>query len=352
MDSSGEAGNKERAAILADPAWLPHRVLDEGRTLQLVHLPRDEQRGLSFLDHRFVAEEIPRFELAVAELAGKDKPPTAAGCHFIFHSAFCCSTLMSRALGEAGAATSLHEPQALTDLACLLPKSHWPDDQQQALRVVLDLLERPHQVGGTTVIKPSDFANPLIDAILAFRPGSRILLMYAALPAFLLTIARRGRKYRSWARSLATIYRRHPQFETKRTNDLLLLTDLEVAAFVWLNHQARFVRLAATLPEGRVATLRADSFLAEPARTVHAASAHFGLGLTEEQAAAIAAGSVFGEHSKRPGRSFDPAALKREEALAGFAYGAEIGEAVEWAEAVAAQAGVPLSLEAPLLGRS
>ncbi len=349
MNVSGDADERDRAAVLADPAWLPHRVLDEGRTLQLVRLPRDEQRRLPFLDERFVAAGAPRFELAIAELAEAEKPATAAGCHFIFHSAFCCSTLMSRALDIEGAATTLHEPQAFIDLAYLLPQSHWPDDQRQALEVVLDLLERPHRAGEKTVIKPTDFANPLIEAILALRPSSRILLMYADLPAYLLTIARRGRKHRSWARSLATICRRHPQFETDRTSDLLLLTDLEAASFVWLQHQARFARLVGELPAGRVATLRADRFLAEPARAVHAAAAHFGLGLMEEQAAAIAAGPVFRRHSKWPDRNFDPADQKREEAVAGFAYGAEIAETVEWAEAVAAEAGVPLSLEAPLL---
>jgi hypothetical protein len=349
MDSNGDTGGGGRAAILADPNWLPHRVLDEGRTLQLVRLPREERRKLPFLDHRYVPEEAPRAELAFAEVAGAGTPAEADGCRFIFHSAFCCSTLMSRALDIEGTATTLHEPQALLDLAYLLPKSGWPDDQRLALGIVLDLLERPHEAGEKTVIKPTDFANPLIDAMLALRPQCRILLMSSALPAFLLTIVRRGREYRTWARALATIYRRHPQFDTELTADLMLLTDLEVAAFVWLQHQARFARLLSELPAGRVATLRAESFLAEPARAVHSAAAHFGLGLAAEQAEAIASGPVFRSHSKWPHRSFDPAARKREEAVAGFAYGAEIAAAVEWAEAVAAEAGVPLSLDAPLL---
>lgn len=340
---------RDREAILADPAWLPHRVLDEGRTLELVHLPRDEQRALPFLDQRFVPMAAPRIDLAVSQAAGARKPPAGAGCHFIFHSAFCCSTLMSRALDVEGSATVLHEPNALIDLASLLPRSHWPDEHKLALGTVLDLLQRSHKAGERTVIKPSDFANPLIDSILALRPESRILLMYSALPDFLLTIARRGRKYRSWARSAATIWWRHPQFESKGTSDPSLLTDLEVAAFLWLQHLAQFARLLAELPPWRVATLRADSFLAEPARAVHSASSHFGLGLTKEQSVEIADGPVFKRHSKWPDRPFDPAAEKREEAVARFAYGAEIAEAVTWGEALAAEAGVKLDLEARLL---
>lgn len=347
MDDKGDTA--DRAAILADPAWLPHRVLDGGRILELVHLPRDAQRALPFLDERYVPKTAARVELPVSELAGAETPQAAAGCHFIFHSAFCCSTLMSRALDVEGSATVLHEPNALVDLAGLLPRSGWPDEHRLALGTVLDLLERPHRAGERTVIKPSDFANPLIDPILALRPESRILLMYSALPDFLLTVARRGRKYRSWARSAATIWWRHPQFESKGTSDPSLLTDLEVAAFLWLQHMAQFARLLAELPPGRAATLRADSFLAEPARAIHSASSHFGLGLTEAQSAAIADGPVFRRHSKWTDRNFDPAAVKREEALARFAYGAEIAEALEWAQGLAAEAGVTLDLEAPLL---
>ena len=39
-------------AILADPDWLPYRVLDDCKTLKLIHLPRDKLSDLSFIDGR------------------------------------------------------------------------------------------------------------------------------------------------------------------------------------------------------------------------------------------------------------------------------------------------------------
>ena len=350
MDGQDDRGDDAARALLTDPAWLPHRILDDGRTIRLVRLARAERRALPFLDDRFVGDEVPRIDLPLERIVDAAAVPEAERCHYLFHSAFCGSTLLARALDIEGVATSLQEPQALIDLARLLPPSGGSAEQKQALDAVLGLLQRPFAPGEAVVIKPGDFANPLIEAMLALRPRSRALLMYAPLPGFLLSIARRGQCYRPWARRLATIYRRQPEFETAQTGDLLLLTDLQLAAFLWLQHQARFARLIGDLPAGRIATLRSDAFLAEPARALRAAATLFELDLDEARAAAIVAGPVFGHHAKRPDRPFDRAALRREEAAAKFAYGAEIANALEWADGVAAEAGVPMRLGTPLLG--
>jgi len=348
MDGPDARVDTDIAALLADPAWLPHGIAGGGGAVRFVRLSRAEQRALTFLDDRYVGEDVPRIEVPLAALAGA-RPAAEAQGHFIFHSAFCCSTLLGRALDADGLATVLQEPQALVDLAALLPASVGREPAGPALETILSLLQRPHQAGEATIVKPGNFANPLIEDMLELRPRARALLMYARLPDFLLAIARRGTANRSWARRMAILYRRHPQFEAIEGRDLLLLTDLQVAAWVWLHQQAQFARLVREQPPGRIATLDAADFLADPARTVAAASALFGLDVDEERAAAIAAGPAFRQNAKRPGKTFDAAARKREEAAAKFAHGAEIQEAVIWAGALAARAGVPLSLEAPLL---
>ena len=47
---------------------------------------------------------------------------------------------------------------------------------------------------------------------------------------------------------------------------------------------------------------------------------------------------------------FDEAAQKRNDALLKLAFGPEIEQAIEWGEAVAAEAAIPLELQAPLIG--
>ena len=171
--------------------------------------------------------------------------------------------------------------------------------------------------------------------------------MYSSLPDFFLAIAR-GRRW-SWARTLAAFYRDHLEFETPATADLVYLTDLQMAAFLWLQQQAQFARLSRDLPAGNVATLRADIFVARPTEAIVAAAAFFALPLGEKEAAAITAGPIFQNHSKRPGESFEQFTRKRDEALAKLAFGREIEQAIEWGEAVAADASIPLELNAPLI---
>ncbi|HEX8379502.1 MAG TPA: hypothetical protein VF619_03000 [Allosphingosinicella sp.] len=339
-------GDGDLAALLADPDWLPHRILG-GNAVQFAYLPRSERSALPFLDERFVSDGAPRAEVPLERLAGA-LPEARGECHFIFHSAFCCSTLLGRALGADGGATVLQEPRALTDLSAALPGPEGHEEAKPAIDCVLALLQRPHRPGEAVIVKPSNFANPLIEDLLDLRPTSRALLMYAKLPDFLLAIVRRGSANREWARRMATLFRRHPQIETAEGRDLLLLTDLQAAAWVWLHHQAQFARLVREQPAGRVATLEMGAFLADPAGTLIGAAALFGIGMDEARAAEIAAGRAFRHHSKRPERAFDPAVLKREEAAAKFAYGAEIDLAVQWAAALAARSGVPLTLEAAL----
>jgi hypothetical protein len=331
-------------AILDDPEWLPHRLA--GASLEFVRLTDAERRALPFLDRKRVREDAPRASIPLADIGGRTRP--AAECHFIFHSGFCRSTLMARALDSDGLATVLREPQVLIDLVDALPASGATKALRGDLDAILALLQRPPAAGEAIIVKPSNFANPLIDAILDLRPGSRALLMHTSLPAFLLAIVRRGTARRPWARHFARLYRRHPQIASA-AGDLLLLTDLEAAAFVWLNQQAHFARLARELPPGRVATLDAEAFLAAPARALLATAALFDLPLGEAEAASIAAGAVFRRHSKQAGRPYEAEALKRENAKARSAYGREIAKAVEWAVALAAATGVPMTLPAPLL---
>ena len=340
--------------IASDPAWFPYRVLDQGRTLKLMRLPRDKLDELIFLDNRVqedrwesVTGDAPRFELPAAEMADRSPRPDTGTGHFIFHSAFCGSTLMARALDVEGIACVLREPRALHELGLMKPGPELPDQQRVALEVVLDLMQRPRIPGEKTIIKPANTANPLIEYIMERQPNSRALLMYLSLPDFILAIAR-GRRW-AWARNLAVFYRNHLEFETQQTRDLLRLTDLQMAAFLWLQQQAQFARLVRDLPAGRVATLRLDEFVARPAEAVTAAATLFELPLGQEDAEALVAGPLFQKHSKRTGQSYDESTRKRDDALVKLAFGPEIEQATQWGHAVAAEASVPLELQAHLM---
>lgn len=334
--------------LLADPAWLPHKVDLGGGALEFVHLPRDRHDDVTFLTDEYIKDAArrtaPLREVAMA--AGTVAPGT---CHFIFHSAFCCSTLLARALDIEGRAMALKEPAALMNLADASLAAGDRNRFRSSLAVILALLARPFTGAEPVVIKPTNIVNPLIEPILALRPEAKALLLYSPLPIHLRSIAKKGLFGRIWARRVHRSLGRLPEFDPGYSEaDRWIQTDLQVAALLWLQQQALFARILGAFP-GRVRSLDSETLLGDPQRTIAATDRLFGLQIPPDRIAGIATGPIFGSHSKRLGEDFDAMRRAEENARADTAYGEEIAKVVQWAEAVARHVRVPMRLGAGLL---
>ncbi len=335
------------ASIVSDFEWFPLRV-DVGRgVIQFVRLTRSDHRSIPFLYDDYVGLARERSELSLDQVA--TAPVPGGPCHFIFHSAFCCSTLLARALDIEGRAMGLKEPYSLADLGNAATGPASARGLDRPLGLLLALLARPFGPGETTIVKPGNAANPMIDGILALRPQSRALLLYSPLPDFLRSIAGKGLFGRSWARRLLAARLRLPEFDDGLSDsERWPLTDLQVAALAWLQQLAQFGRLVREQP-GRVATLDSRSLLADPAAALAALSGLFGLNLTASEAATLASGPIFARESKSQSMAVSANERAEQHARVDQAHGEEIAKVVRWAEAVAAHAGVKLSPGAPLL---
>jgi len=311
--------------------------------VEFVRLSRDARRRIPFIDSRYVDPGVPRLELPISAL-----PPAAtlaAGdCHFIFHSAFCCSTLLGRALEREGVAAVLQEPQILADFSVLLAAAEGGLDRHSELDAVLALMQRPHRPGEVTILKLSNSANSLIEPLLALRPRASAIIMYAPLPLYLLKIALGGTTRRKWVRSTAGLLKRHGQCVASPAPDLSLLTDLEAAAYLWLEQQGHFARLLGGRYAERFAVVEASDLLDAPGPTLRKVWDLFGLHIDDDMLSEIVGGPAFAQEAKVPGEKFDPAARRMNEAAAKFAYGAEIEAALDWAHGFAERAGIPLRL--------
>lgn len=339
------------AALASDPEWLPHRVDLAKGLIHFVRLSREDHRRMAFLTEDYVGEAAPRATAPIRDVAAAMPLGAGKGCRFIFHSAFCCSTLAARALDVTGHAMSLKEPVALQDLADAALGLGDPARVRPHLQLTLALLARPFGQGEAVVIKPTDIVTPLADEMLAARPEARALLLYSPLPDFLRSVAKKGLFGRVWARRSLSFHGRLPAFDPGYSEqDRWLHTDLQVAALGWLQQQARFARLVRDQPAGRVATLDSATLLARRHDMLAAVDCLFGLGLSPAMVAEIADGPVFAHDSKSRDKVFDADARRSEHEAAADAYGEEIEMVVKWAEAVAGHVGVPLQPGAPLLG--
>lgn len=339
------------AALVSDVQWFPHHIDLSRGELRFVRLGREAHRRAAFLDDEHIGADPRRLTASIREVAQIPSNVEPGRCHFIFHSAFCCSTLLARAFDIEGVAMGLKEPAVLLDICQAALAA--PDLRRirPFLDVTLALLARPFAAGEAIVIKPSNIVNPLAELLLEAAPQAKAVLLYSPLPDFLRSVARKGLFGRIWARRSLAFHGRLPAFDPGYSEaERWLHTDLQVAALGWLQQHAQFARIARSQPAGRILTLDSRDLLVAPATTLSVIARLFEVPISEDRAAAIADGPIFTHNSKRVGEAFDAAARDDQQALAQEAYGEEIDMVTHWAEAVAAHVGIPMQLAAAFPG--
>lgn len=328
------------------PDWLAHRY-DEGHdAIQFVHAPRPLRRSIPFLTDEYLGQSGDPAILARSDaVAGA---PSARAVHFIFHSAYCCSTLLARAFDIPGTAHSLSEPQILNDMVGWRHRGGNPAQIGMVTDAALRLLARPFEDGEATIVKPSNIVNGLSEALMSMRPDANAVLLYAPLRLFLGSIARKGMWGRLWVRELLSRQLAEGLVDLGfEPRDYLLQTDLQAAAVGWLAQHRLFASMATKWP-GRVRTLDSETLVARPAEAMGMLAALFGLDLNESQIPAIVA-DVFSRDSKS-GKAFADGQRVADQQGAEALHADEIEKVASWAEAVARSAGIDMSLPAPLLG--
>lgn len=252
-----------------------------------VRFTRDEMKA-----HEFLANQRGKDQqwVSIKDLHGASLQTGPVS--FIFHSGFCRSTLLLRALGVEGKVLGLNEPEILNSLSRLA------DPSDELIALVIDLLSRPHSAGAAMLIKPSNFQNRLISKIMATRQDMQAILLTNALDEFLWAIVRKGLLGRQWGRQTylvaATYAGQVDAFEALVPG----MTDLQVAALGWLLMQNWFETSQRTIGASRVAVLHSAHFDQNRAATLASSAAHLALGLETRDIRAILDGPVFATDAK------------------------------------------------------
>lgn len=330
-------------AIVDDAEWLAHRYDPGHDAFHFRRVSRATRAGVPFLTDLHLGEEA-----SPAIVRRADCHDAAAGArtpvHFLFHSAYCASTMLAQTLDQPGVSSSLSEPLLLNDMVGWRRRGANPRDHARVMDDALAMLGRGFTAGEAVVIKPSNIFNPLARGALMLRPDARAILLHAPLRAFLLSVARKGMWCRLWCRELLEGYLADGFVQLGfEARDYFRQSDLQVAAVGWLAQQQAFAALIEWAP-GRVASLDSEVLTRDPVAAIAAAMDHLGLAGDRN---ATASHPALGRNSKS-GASFTKGERQRDLAAAETAYGEEIVQVVGWAEAVAAQAGIPLTLPAPL----
>ncbi len=332
-------------SVIADGRWLAHRYDEAHDAVNFVHLSRDGHQRATFLTDSEIGD-APRLVFTRAECLAAARALAPPAPSFIFHSAYCCSTMLARAFDIPGVAMGVKEPQILNDVVGLRLRDGDPRQVAAALDAALWLLARPLASGEANVIKPSNLINSMIPAILAMQPDARALLLHAPLDAYLGSVARKEVMGRAWVRELMWKLIRLGQAERFgfTEEELYRHTDLQVAALGWLAQNALFADLASKHGD-RLRTVDSETLTQRPGESMAALGALFAL---DVDADATAAGPAFRQHSKDRG-AYGAVDRVAERASGLAIHAREVAMVMEWSLAVAAHASVRFDLPAPLL---
>ncbi|MGJ8536457.1 MAG: hypothetical protein ACSHW2_04845 [Parasphingopyxis sp.] len=318
---------------LQDAAWLAHRYDETSDNFRFVHLPRDARGDATFLSDEYLppdlhTEIVSRRELGAVQ---PNRPPI----HFIFHSGFCCSTLLTRALDLPGIATSLSEPTLLRDMVGFFDRGAYRDRYPTVLARALQLLARPFEPGEAVIAKPSCVVNRQARALLASTASSRAVFLHAPIRVFLNSIARKGITGRLWGRELFRGLHGSDRPDLGFSEEeLFAQTDLQIAGLAWLVQNRIYQLMLAEFGEERIRSLDSETFLAHPADTLERVGNLFELDIGPDHAQEIAQSDVFHRHSKF-GDKFDAEERKRERTAGESAHADEIEKVAIWVETVA-----------------
>jgi len=330
--------------LIGDGRWLAHRYDETNDQIQFRFVPREAQREMTFLTDFEIGDAplavFPRVD-CLAE-ARKRELPTP---RMIFHSAYCCSTMLARAFDIPGVSFSFKEPQILNDVSGLQLRRNDPRQVAAAMDIALLLLARPLGPGEVTVIKPSNLLNPLIPLVTAMRPGIMGLLLHAPLETFLASIARKGVEGRAWVRELMWKLIRLGLVNRFgfSDEDLYRQTDLQAGAVAWLAQHALFADAAKAHDGYR--TLDSEVLLERPPDCIAELGTLFELELDPSE---VISGPAFRTHSKD--RSQYSGERRAEEVERGrLVHAREIEIVLTWAKQLAQHADIPLKLPSSLI---
>jgi hypothetical protein len=308
--------------VLDDPAWFLDR-LDFQRDIAV--LTRTDRKALSdavFLDERRPPSAGEQHWLPLSDLRAfqaSNAPPA-----MIWHTAFCCSTLIASCLDAPGICLSLKEPLALVHLSGArrrgLPAA---DDRLSA--AVLSHLGREFRPGERVVIKPSNGANALLGGADAAGPT---LLLYSTCRDFVLSVigggpsqgGGEGRRFTARSLLAERMTMGRPSLRW-RAEELCQMTDLQVAALLWHVQVGEFRAVARALGAARVRSLNCDHFLASPAQA---------LGLGSKRTTAIAAGPKMTHYAKQSTTRFEASDRRRQFDAIEAELGPTLDALVEW----------------------
>lgn len=295
-----------------------------------IEMDREDFHNSIFLDQRIAAKQREVTPRPIDTVLGENVEEREVRKAFIFHTAFCCSTLLARSLDRPGQTMVYREPMTLLQLADLKRGlSGSGHDWNPLLKTTLH-----HQFYGTAfedrvLIKPTNLANNLLPDLIRLYPDARFLLLHDELEPFLVSVLKRP------AESMTGIQQFLNRFllDTPPGNQSVVTQARGKlhyqAALAWALQKRYLTAVLHEHPES-IRTLCTPKLLEQPAGILTATSAWLGLDFGGGHFADIASSPLWNRNAKHPGKHYDARQRAREQHDLRKRLADPIAEATEW----------------------
>jgi hypothetical protein len=309
--------------ILRDPAALLFRV-DLGRGV--AHFLEVTARTFidsTWLDYRLVQHTGRQWQLPLAELGAVriPAPPTA----WLFHTAFCCSTLLARALQALPGTHVLREPLALRDLAdARRAAGSAAAGVAPLIGPVLDQLSKRPDPRAMVVIKPTNLADNLVPDLLTARPAAPGLVLSSGFESWVVSCLKKSAATQARFVELARAFGATDAEFVAAGGLATPLQQLEAMVLTWMLQRRAWTRRLLADGGRRLRALDAEQLLAQPVAVLGAVAVQLGIAATPAELVAVVDGPVWQRNAKDPALAFAAGQRATETRLIAQMYGPEL----------------------------
>lgn len=341
--------------LCRNPAWHLYDLDLQRGELHFLEVTADTFRVSAFLDKRiaYTGERLHGFPLETVAAALREHAVPTAHTGFLFHSSFCCSSLLARSLQVEGRTLVLREPWVLRRLGDLkhglaTRDQAWYPQGPQFLDLALHLLSKTWVPGERVVLKPTHVANNLAADMLKLRPQANGLLLYSSLESFLISNLKKNDDTKAKTGAMLELFVQDTDYARRVPGvGSSSLDYLQSQAVIWHAQMLLFRELLASEAGSRLHSLDSAVLLKRPVDAISAAAGLIGTPLTPAEAAAVVSGPVWSTHAKDPFSSYDSARRDAENQDIAQRHADEVHATLRWADTLLKHA--PAELGRPLL---
>ncbi len=326
--------------LIGSANFLAYKFNFNTENVEFLPVEREEIHRVSALKLEYIDANRKLIPVPLAELVTLAKSPGDSLIEnpprFIFHTAFCASTFLSRCLDVEGISTGLREPQLLLD-AANAKRLQWQSRTTQLNfthlpKLALLLLQKHALPGEKLIIKPINSVNNIISELLQIAGAGKSLLMYTDARNFLLSTLRKGEGGKHVTRAMFDLLRCDFQhLSNLGLSAMLHMTDLNIILTLWrLQVEQAEQALQQFSSKGALASLYGEKLIEDPLAALQAANQFMDLGISAEKLDAIVNSDSRFHDAKSSGERFSPQKRKDTyQKLENF-YGADLDNGLRW----------------------